>query len=198
MKGVTTVDYDRLTLNGSAKYYVSFDNENVGVRMGEGLRKCIADWNVKDPKIFELGGSPTDNNATLVEKGYDSVLSKLYDAKKATKVGEVRVTNWDNQIGLTMFQQALQAHPEINAVLSGNDGLAQSVISVLKNSGVKAHTVPTTGQDADLPNFQNVLSDWQCMTVYKPIYRRSGGRCRHSGNSARRPYFDGGPDQRRL
>ncbi len=28
--GVATIDYDRLTLGGSAKYYVSFDNVKVG------------------------------------------------------------------------------------------------------------------------------------------------------------------------
>lgn len=173
-KGVIVIDYDRLTLNGSAKFYVSFDNKNVGERMAQGLVKCIADWGVENPQIFHLGGSPTDNNATLVEQGYEEVLAKaFYDDGKATKVGAVRVPNWDNQVGLTMFEQALQANPQINAVLSGSDGLAQSVISVLKNAGIQPRTVPTTGQDAILYALQNVLSDWQCMTVYKPIYRQA-------------------------
>lgn len=170
-KGVASVDYDRLTLNGSAKFYVSFDNENVGVRMAQGLEQCVADWKVESPRIFELGGSPTDNNATLVEKGYSSVLGKLYDADKAVKIGSVRVPNWDNQVGLTMFQQALQANPAINAVLSANDGMAQSAISVLKNNGIGPFTVPTTGQDATIQGLQNILAGYQCMTVYKPIYR---------------------------
>lgn len=173
-KGVVVIDYDRLTLNGSAKFYVSFNNKNVGERMAQGLVKCIADWGVKDPNIYHLGGSPTDNNATLVEQGYDEVLAKaFYDEGKAKKVGAVRVPNWDNQVGLTMFEQALQANPQINAVLTGNDGLAQSVISVLKNAGVQPRTVPTTGQDAVLYALQNILADWQCMTVYKPIYRET-------------------------
>jgi D-xylose transport system substrate-binding protein len=47
------------------------------------------------------------------------------------------------------------------------------VISVLKNAGVQPHTVPTTGQDAVLYALQNILADWQCMTVYKPIYRET-------------------------
>jgi D-xylose transport system substrate-binding protein len=170
-KGVVTIDYDRLTLNGSAKFYVSFDNKNVGERMAQGLEQCITDWGVKSPHIFHLGGSPTDNNATLVEQGYDEVLNKLYDVKSAVKVGAVRVPNWDNQVGLTMFEQALQAHPDINAALTANDGLAQSAISVLKNNGVKPRTFPTTGQDATVQGLQNVLADYQCMTVYKPIYR---------------------------
>ncbi|MDX0009839.1 substrate-binding domain-containing protein (plasmid) [Sinorhizobium meliloti] len=172
-KGVVSIDYDRLTLNGSAQFYVSFDNKNVGERMAQGLEQCIADWKVDKPQIFHLGGSPTDNNATLVEQGYDEVLGRLYDAGTATRVGAVRVTNWDNQVGLTMFEQALQANPHINAALTANDGLGQAAISVLKNNGVAPFTFPTTGQDATLQGLQNVLTGYQCMTVYKPIYREA-------------------------
>src|SRR3954452_12800039 len=35
-QGVLTIDYDRLTLGGSADYYVSYDNNKVGTLQGEG------------------------------------------------------------------------------------------------------------------------------------------------------------------
>ena len=174
-QGIASIDYDRLTLNGSASYYVSFDNVAVGKLQGEGLAQCIKDWKVATPNIFELGGSPTDNNATLFEQGYDSVLQPMYDAKTASLVSRIRVPNWDNQVGETMFQQAVQANPNINAVLSANDGLAQSAIAVLKNNKVPPKTVPTTGQDATLQGAQNILAGYQCMTVYKPIYEEVAG-----------------------
>ncbi|MFI7546466.1 substrate-binding domain-containing protein, partial [Actinoplanes sp. NPDC049599] len=41
--GIATIDYDRLTLNGGANYYVSFDNVAVGKLQGEGLVKCLTD-----------------------------------------------------------------------------------------------------------------------------------------------------------
>jgi D-xylose transport system substrate-binding protein len=169
-RGVVSIDYDRLTLNGSAKYYVSFDNQYVGTALAEGLKQCIDEWHVKDPNVYILAGSPTDNNATLSQIGIDDVLNPMFAAKQATKVGAVRVPNWDNQVGQTMFEQAYTAHPSINAVLSGNDGLAQSVISVLKNRKIPPRTVPTTGQDATLQGMQNVLAGYQCMSVYKPVY----------------------------
>jgi D-xylose transport system substrate-binding protein len=169
-QGIPSIDYDRLTLGGSASYYVSFDGEAVGKLQGTALLQAIKDMKVDKPQIFELGGSPTDNNATLFENGYDSVLNPAYDAKQATLVSRIRVPNWDNQVGQTMFEQAMQAHPEINAVLAANDGLAQSAISVLKNAKVPANTVPVTGQDATLQGAQNILAGYQYMTVYKPIY----------------------------
>ncbi len=35
---------------------------------------------------------------------------------------------------------------------------------------MKPKTFPTTGQDATLTGLENVLSGYQCGTVYKPIY----------------------------
>jgi D-xylose transport system substrate-binding protein len=171
-QGVVSLDYDRLTLNGSASYYVSFDGEAVGRLLGQGLVAGIKALNVAKPQIYELGGSPTDNNGTLFENGYDSVLNPLYASKAATLVTRVRVPNWDNQVGETMFQQGFQAHPQINAVLAANDGMAQSAIAVLKNEKIPPHTVPITGQDATLQGVQNILADYQYMTVYKPIYEQ--------------------------
>ncbi len=169
-QGIASIDYDRLTLNGDAAYYVSFDNVAVGKLQGDGLVAAIKEWNVQNPQIFELGGSPTDNNATLFEQGYDSFLQPLYDAKSATLVARIRVPNWDNQQGATLFEQGLQANPQINAVLAANDGLGQSAISILKNNKVPPKTVPVTGQDATLQGIQNILAGYQYMTVYKPIY----------------------------
>jgi D-xylose transport system substrate-binding protein len=79
-QGVGVIDYDRLTLNGGASYYVSFDNVKVGQLQGEGLVKCLTDKAVQKPVVAELNGSPTDNNATLFKQGYDGVLKPKYDS----------------------------------------------------------------------------------------------------------------------
>ncbi|NDF42937.1 MAG: sugar ABC transporter substrate-binding protein, partial [Actinobacteria bacterium] len=61
-QGVKTIDYDRLTLNGSASYYVSFDNESVGKLQGEGIKACLDAAGKTNARIVYLNGSPTDNN----------------------------------------------------------------------------------------------------------------------------------------
>src|SRR3954471_19760313 len=76
--GIATIDYDRLTLNGGANYYVSFDNVKVGELQGKGLADCIKAKNYTKPVVAELNGSPTDNNATLFAQGSNSVLNPLY------------------------------------------------------------------------------------------------------------------------
>jgi D-xylose transport system substrate-binding protein len=168
--GVAVIDYDRLVTGGPKdRYYVSFDNVKVGQLMGQGLVQCIQDWNVSKPNVLIMDGDPTDNNATLFAQGYNGVLKPKFDSGDYTKAGEPAGT-WDPQQAATTFEQQLTAHPDINAAITPNDDNANAVISILKSNGVKSKTFPTTGQDASLPGLQNVLTGYQCGTVYKPIY----------------------------
>jgi D-xylose transport system substrate-binding protein len=168
-QGVPTVDYDRLTLGGSADYYVSFDNVQVGQAQGAGLSKCLG---TKAANIVYLDGSPTDNNATLFKQGAHQVLDKVTAYKK---VAEQAVPDWDNQKAATIFEQMYtQQGGKIDGVLAANDGLGNAAISILKKNNA-AGKVPVTGQDATPQGLQNVLEGTQCMTVYKPIKQEADG-----------------------
>ncbi|GIJ26165.1 sugar ABC transporter substrate-binding protein [Micromonospora qiuiae] len=172
-QGVATIDYDRLTLGGSAEYYVSFDNVAVGKLQGEGLVKCLTDAKVEKPAIAYLNGSPTDNNATLFKEGYDSVLKPKFDAGEYTQVADDSVPAWDNTQAATIFEQQLtRAGGKIDGVLSANDGLGNAAISVLKKNKLNGK-VPVTGQDADPQALQNILAGDQCMTVYKAVKKEA-------------------------
>ena len=165
-EGVQTIDYDRLTLGGSAEYYVSFDNTEVGRLQGQGLQQCLETNGVTQGNIAFLNGSPDDNNATLFSSGAHEVLDPL---TQYTQVAEQAVPSWDNQQAATIFEQMYtQQGGNIQGVLAANDGLANSVISVLARNNV-AGQVPVTGQDATTEGLQNILAGNQCMTVYKPI-----------------------------
>jgi D-xylose transport system substrate-binding protein len=167
-QGVKVIDYDRLTLKGQADYYVSFDNVAVGKLQGQGLVDCLNKGGVSNPKIAELNGSPTDNNATLFAQGYNSVLNPLYKSGKATKVADQSVPDWDNQKALTIFEQMLEkSGNKIDGVLAANDGLGNAAISAIKARKLKQ--IPVTGQDATAEGIQNILAGDQCMTVYKAI-----------------------------
>jgi D-xylose transport system substrate-binding protein len=171
-QGVATIDYDRLTLGGSAAYYVSFDNTKVGQLQGEGLVKCLTDKKASKPIIAELNGSPTDNNATLFKDGYDGVLKPKYDAKDYVKGPDQSVPDWDNAQAGTIFEQMLTSEPKIAGVLAANDGLGNAAITVLKRQKLNGK-VPVTGQDATVQGLQNILAGDQCMTVYKAIKKEA-------------------------
>ena len=167
--GVKVIDYDRLTLGGSRDYYVSFNNVLVGTKIGQGFTACAAAWHVAKPNVLVMKGDPTDNNATLFAQGYLGVLDPFFSSGKYVNVGEPAGT-WTPTVAETEFQQAFTAHKNINSVLTPNDENAAPIITYLQRVGVKAKTFPVTGQDATLIGLQNILSGYQCGTVYKPIY----------------------------
>jgi D-xylose transport system substrate-binding protein len=167
--GVSVVDYDRLTLGGSRSYYVSFNNVEVGTLMGQGLATCVTNWGVSNPQVIVMRGDPTDNNATLFFQGYNAVLQTYFTSKKWTEVATPAGT-WLPATAETEFQQALTAHPDINAALIPNDENGAPIISYLQAQHIAPKKFPTTGQDATLVGLQNILSGYQCGTVYKPIY----------------------------
>ncbi|MET0766650.1 MAG: substrate-binding domain-containing protein [Aeromicrobium sp.] len=160
-QGVKTIDYDRLTLGGSADVYISYDNSKVGALQGEGLAKCLGE---KPANVIYLNGSPTDNNATLFSQGAHSVLDKITDYKN---VGEQAVPDWDNDQAVTIFEQLYtKVDGKVDGVYAANDGLAGGVISILDKNG-QAGKVPVTGQDASVEGLQNILAGTQCMTIQK-------------------------------
>ncbi len=171
-RGVAVIDYDRLTLGGARSYYVSFNNVSVGTLIGTGLMSCISSWGVKSPVVYVMRGAPTDNNATLFAQGYNAVLNKNgFDATKGSANTILENTGtWTPSVALTDFQGAYTAHPSINAVVTPNDENAAPIISYLQSKGLAPKTIPFTGQDATLTGFQNIISGYQCGTVYKPIW----------------------------
>jgi D-xylose transport system substrate-binding protein len=172
-KGVATIDYDRLTLDGGAQYYVSFDNTAVGRLMGQGLIRCLTDMKKVRPVIAELNGSETDNNSTLFKEGYDAELTKKYDSGEYVKGPDQWVPDWVNAQAGTIFEQMMtETGGRIDGVLAANDGLAGAVIQVLRRQGLSGK-VPVTGQDADVEGLKNILAGDQCMTVYKDIRREA-------------------------
>ena len=182
-KGVILIAYDRAIFEGSKTYYVSFDNEHVGELIGTGFNDCVKSWGVKSPKVFVLnGGQDTDPNAISFATGYNKVVwgkpaktvgAGATSSSGASLVGENFAPGWDNTKGGTIFQQAYTAHPQINATIEANDGLANSVITVLKAAGVKPNSVPTTGQDATAQGMAWVLQGYQCGSVYKAVYKEA-------------------------
>jgi D-xylose transport system substrate-binding protein len=178
-KGVKVISYDRATFTGTNTYYVSFNNVNVGKLIGQGFVDCVKAWNVSNPQVFTLnGGEDTDPNAIDFAKGYNSVVwgdavpqetvGKTNNG--ATLVADVVAEGWDNSKGQAHAQAQFSLHPNINATIEANDGLANAVINVVKARGIGSGKIPTTGQDATLQGIENVLQGYQCGTVYKAVY----------------------------
>lgn len=81
----------------------------------------------------ELFGLPSDQNAATRSNGFETVISQFPDWVKVAE----QVANWDRAIGNQKMQSILQAHPDITAVISGNDEMALGAIAAIKQAGLK-------------------------------------------------------------
>jgi D-xylose transport system substrate-binding protein len=170
--GVTTIDYDRLTLGGGADYYVGFDNVQAGTLVGQGLAKCLADRGITRPVVAQLDGPATDYNATLLRQGYESVLGPKYRSGDYVKGPQQAVPSADRTQVATTFQEILGRTDHLDAVVAASDTVATAVISVLRVRGL-AGAVVVAGQDATVDGLRQVLAGEQCMTVYKPVRKEA-------------------------
>jgi D-xylose transport system substrate-binding protein len=170
-KGVPVISYDRLITGGGAKpdYYISFDNEKVGVLQATELKKQL-DAKGKNGNIVWINGSPTDNNATLFAKGAHTVIPK--DGIDGYKVGyEIATPDWVPATAKQEMQAAIAklGVGSIVGVYSANDGMATTISSVLPEG------IPLTGQDAEKLAITRILTGKQSMTVYKAIKPEAAG-----------------------
>jgi len=112
----------------------------------------------------ELFGNPADNNAATRSNGYETVLSQYPDLKKVGK----EVADWDRTKGHNKMQSLLQANPDINGVISGNDEMALGAIAALKEAG-KLANVKVGGFDGSPDAVAAVKAGEMAYTVLQPV-----------------------------
>lgn len=112
----------------------------------------------------ELVGAPSDNNAATRSNGYMTVLSQYPDLVQAGQ----EVANWDRTQGYTKMQTLLQANPELNGVISGNDEMALGAIAALKEAG-RLEGVTVGGFDGSPDAVAAVEAGEMAYTVLQPV-----------------------------
>ena len=162
-QGVPVIAYDRLIRNSPLAYYVSFDS----VAVGKAEAGWMASHTAKGARLVVINGSPTDDNAHLVNKGIHSVLDPLFKSGAKVKIAEQWTPGWDPTKAQTEMEQILtKVGNKVDGVVSANDGMAGGIIAALKAQGLHGK-VRTTGQDASLEGVQNVVLGYQGVTVFK-------------------------------
>ena len=159
-EGIRIIAYDRLITDAGVDLYISFDNERIGQMMAQTIEANTPEGG----RVFMMCGSPEDNNVSLVEQGFRSVIEKT----DLQIVGTAYADNWLAELGYTAIGEYLDAGGELDAVMCGNDDTASQVIRALSERRL-AGEVCVVGQDAELGGCQRIVEGTQTMTVYKSI-----------------------------
>jgi erythritol transport system substrate-binding protein len=115
-------------------------------------------------QYVEFFGNPADNNAATRSNGYKTVLSQYPDLQKVAE----EVANWDRTQGYNKMQSIIQAHPAIDAVISGNDEMALGAIAALKEAG-KLKGIIVGGFDGSPDAVESIKAGELAYTVLQPV-----------------------------
>ena len=164
-RGVPVVSYDRLVAGGDLAYYVSFDNEKVGVLQATAFVEALDERGDRTGGILMVNGSPTDSNATSFAQGAHSIIDKT----RLEILAEYATPDWSpDKAQAWVSGQIAQYGDRIVGVYAANDGTASGAVSALKAANVDPWPI-VTGQDAELTAIQRIITGDQHMTVYKAM-----------------------------
>jgi len=162
--GIIVIAYDRIIFNSDLDYYLSFDNEKVGMLMAEYVIK-----KVPEGKYLLFGGDKDDFNAVLVKNGQLKLLGPLTTSGKINIDYNIFVEDWSEENArheLKRYIDLSGSQPDV--ILSSYDGMSTGIINTLKEYGLEGKVL-VTGQDAELNACRNIVKGYQIMTVYKPL-----------------------------
>ena len=158
--GIPIIAYDRLIKNADVDLYISFDNEMVGSLMGEAL----VSEGLPNKRVLMLSGPNEDNNVSMVESGFRSVMDK----NGIEIVDCVHAPGWKAESSAEYVNAHLTELGNVDGIMCGNDNIATTIIRTLAEARL-AGKIKIVGQDADLEACQRIVEGTQVMTVYKPV-----------------------------
>ena len=113
-----------------------------------------------------LGGSPTDNNISLVEGRFKRTMQE----NKVTILDSFHADGWLAELAAEYVYEHMDVVIKADAIMCGNDDIASRVVPALAEKQL-AGKIMVVGQDADLEACQRIVEGTQLMTVYKPVER---------------------------
>ena len=115
----------------------------------------------------ELLGKESDTNAGIRSQGYHDVIDDYPDLKMVAQ----QSANWSQTEAYSKMETILQANPDIQGVISGNDTMAMGAIAALQAAGRK--DVIVVGFDGSNDVRDSITSGGIKATVLQPAFAQA-------------------------
>lgn len=158
-KGIPVIAYDRLILDANIDLYITINSEMVGELMGRRLQQHAHGFN-----WYCILGAEEDYNMSLIQSG----LAKALYGTPYKIAHTFYADGWNYDLAYNEMVRLISNEEIPDAIICGNDAVADSVISALSTYYTGPH-IPICGQDADIAACQNIINGKQDFTIYKPI-----------------------------
>jgi len=159
---IPVISYDRLIQNVMVDLYITVDSELVGEAMAQLLVERLPDGG----RVAMITGPVTDANSRLMADGFQGYLRG--NRQGIVIVDLIAAPAWTSEYGFQLANEILDRHPNLVALMCGNDGLAGFAIQALIQRQLAGEVI-VAGQDADVEACQRIVEGTQTMTVYRPI-----------------------------
>jgi ABC-type sugar transport system substrate-binding protein len=145
--GIPVVTIDRAVEGVEILGHVGADNVRGGEKQGEYLMEILPEGG----KIIELQGTVGASPAIDRSAGFNSVIADHPEYEIVFQ----QTAEFKRDLGLTVTEQALQANPDIDAIVAANDDMAFGAAEAVAGAGLD---VPIIGFDA-LPEALQAVQD---------------------------------------
>jgi ribose transport system substrate-binding protein len=144
---IPVVTLDRSVEGGTVASHIASDN----IAGGSMAAKLLAKRLDNKGNVIELQGVPGTSAARDRGEGFDDAL-----AKTGLKIVAKQPANFDRAQGLSVTENLLQAHPDVQAIFAQNDEMALGAVRALE--GAKRSNVLVVGFDGT-PDGQQAVKD---------------------------------------
>ncbi|WP_225026864.1 sugar ABC transporter substrate-binding protein [Xinfangfangia pollutisoli] len=131
-------------------YYVQYSTPN-SILAGYEVAKVLFEKIGGEGKVVHIWGLPTPTDAFRTA----GVLKAAAEFPGIELVGNVR-TQWDRETGRDAMLSMVTAHPDLKGVMAQNDSIAEGVLAVLHERGMK--DTPVVGVDGLPDGLRSVLA----------------------------------------
>ncbi len=111
----------------------------------------------------ELTGRDSDTNAHIRSQGYHDVLDEYPDLEMVAQ----QTANWSQTEAFEVMETIIQAHPDIDGVISGNDTMAMGAMAALQAAGMT--DVVVVGFDGSQDVMDAIKAGTIAATVLQPV-----------------------------
>jgi ABC-type sugar transport system substrate-binding protein len=162
--GIPVVTVDRNVTGATTLAHVGADNVRGGEKQGEYLMEILPDGG----KIIELQGSVGASPAIDRSAGFNAAIANNPEYEIVFQ----QTANFARDDGLTVTEQALQANPDVNAIVAANDDMAFGAAEAVSGAGLD---IPIIGFDALPEALQAVQEGTLAATVEQWPGRQTAG-----------------------
>jgi ABC-type sugar transport system substrate-binding protein len=145
--GIPVVTVDRNVTGAETLAHVGADNVRGGEKQGEYLMEILPEGG----QIIELQGSVGASPAIDRSAGFNSVIADHPEYEIVFQ----QTAGFARDQGLTVTEQALQANPDVDAIVAANDDMAFGAAEAVAGAGLD---IPIIGFDA-LPEALQAVED---------------------------------------